>query len=356
MSQDANTVSDSTPDAPTIALARLGKVSGAGDQVNDADWVDVHFNPSTLQLQVSNELKDQPNLERKQYIAKTSAKLTMDIQFDTTDSGMDVTQTTRKVQAFIAPPLPEDQQARRQVPPPLVLFEWGTLAFKGIVESYKETIDFFSSDGVPLRANVNLTLSRLDQVFDPAGESNPADDGQSSEGTLFDLPPTSASQAADETKEPGSSRAIAVANGLESLRFGDGSGVTVGSGVTLKAAAAFSAGGGAGVSLDAGMSSGIGLGETTGATAGVDVDVGVGIAAQAGLSATEGAFASLQSSKPLPTSFRVNPEDILPVSYGAGFATEAGAKFQLGGQAAISGSVGLTADVGTRTKLSFDED
>jgi hypothetical protein len=150
-----------TPDSPAVALARLGAVTGQSDDVSE--WVDVHFNPASLQLQISNELKDTKNSERKQYIAKTSAKLTMDLQFDTTDTGEDVTSTTKKLQAFIAPP--SDPKAN-QVPPPVVLFEWGRIKFKGIAESYKETIDFFSANGVPLRASVNLTLSRQDRVFD----------------------------------------------------------------------------------------------------------------------------------------------------------------------------------------------
>ena len=97
----------------------------------------------------------------------------MELQFDTTDDGADVTQTTRKLQAFIAPPSPPGQPADRQVPPPLVLFEWGRIKFKGIAESYKETIDFFSASGVPLRASVNLTLSRQDKVFDDSAGAAP---------------------------------------------------------------------------------------------------------------------------------------------------------------------------------------
>src|SRR5512139_1225572 len=91
--------------SPTIALARIGVVTD--EQENVSDWVDVHFNPASLQLQLSNELKgDNKNNERKQYIAKTTAKLTMDLQFDTTDTGNNVLDTTRKLQSFVAPPKP----------------------------------------------------------------------------------------------------------------------------------------------------------------------------------------------------------------------------------------------------------
>src|SRR5688572_9697834 len=108
----------STNDAPTIAMARLGVITGENGEVADSDWLEVHFNPSSLQLQVSNELKDTDNNERKQYIAKANAKLTLELQFDTTLTGDDVTQKTQVIQSYIAPPA--DQQGRDSVPPPVV--------------------------------------------------------------------------------------------------------------------------------------------------------------------------------------------------------------------------------------------
>ena len=40
------------------------------------------------------------------------------------------------------------------------------IASPGMVEQYKETLDFFAASGVPLRASVNLTLSSQDVVFE----------------------------------------------------------------------------------------------------------------------------------------------------------------------------------------------
>src|SRR5512146_330933 len=111
MPEDQRTVAGPTPDAPRIALARIGAITGQSDEVSD--WVTVHFNPASLQLTVTNELKDTANNQRHQYIAKFNAKLTMELTFDTTDSGRDVTLDTRKLQAFVAPPLPAGDQARQ---------------------------------------------------------------------------------------------------------------------------------------------------------------------------------------------------------------------------------------------------
>ena len=58
---------------------------------------------------------------------------------------------------------------------PKVEFGWGTYSFKGVVEQYKETIDFFSADGVPLRASVNLTLASQELTFaDPDRREPPS--------------------------------------------------------------------------------------------------------------------------------------------------------------------------------------
>src|SRR5918999_1557245 len=120
------------------------------------------FNPVSLQYSVANTLAQQ-NKEKQQYVSQSTAKLTMDLVFDTTDTGRDVRLHTNLIANLM--------EAKRRVGrgqralPDIVVFEWGLFSFQGMVESYKETIDFFSAAGVPLRANVNLTLSRQEKVF-----------------------------------------------------------------------------------------------------------------------------------------------------------------------------------------------
>jgi hypothetical protein len=333
-----------TPFATPVALARLAVVTGANDRTGDS--ISVHFNPASLQLQLSNELKDTRNHERKQYIAKSNAKLTLELPFDTTDTGADVTLTTRKLQAFLAPPLPAGDAARQQIPPPLVLFEWGTLRFKGIAETYRETIDFFSSDGVPLRASVNLTLSRQDQVFDSSSGGSGAAAGAAAPDTFsLGTPAGGAADAADQLEAPGAARAIAAANGEENLRFGGGGSLSISGGVTLKAAAAFSAG--AGLALGAGAGLGIGAGAAAGFSA--------GLSATARLSATEGAFAGLRVPTPGPSTPKLDPNKLRPSASTAVSSLDAGATFQAGGKATLEGASGLRAEVGVSNKLSFNE-
>ena len=119
--------------------------------------ITVHFNPVSLQHTITNTLQEKGK-DKKQYVTKSAAKLTMDLIFDTTHTGQDVRIDTGKVAQFMEP---DEKKV-----PPIIEFTWGTYKFRGLVESFKETIDFFSSNGVPLRASINLTLSRQEKVFE----------------------------------------------------------------------------------------------------------------------------------------------------------------------------------------------
>ena len=101
--------------------------------------VAVHFNPASLQYTVSNTLKEEgKGAKKKQYVSQTTAKLTMDLVFDTTDTGEDVRVTTNKMARLLQPVA----AGKDKNVPPTVKFGWGAYAFTGLVEQYKETLDF----------------------------------------------------------------------------------------------------------------------------------------------------------------------------------------------------------------------
>src|SRR5919199_2114671 len=156
-----------------ITRAQFSTVPASGPPIP------VHFNPASLQHTVTNQLSD-PDDDKKdhqQYVKKSSAKLTMDLVFDTTDKGEDVRKTTKKIEKLMEP---KEQKGKKV--PPVVLFEWGVFKFQGLVESYRETIDFFSGDGVPLRASVNLSLSQQEKVFEDTGKGGGAGGGGAASG------------------------------------------------------------------------------------------------------------------------------------------------------------------------------
>ena len=152
------------PEIPRLELARFRTLSGS-----PAVEFDVQFNPESLEYSVSNTLKEEgKGARKKQFIDRSSAKLTMKLVFDTTDSGEDVRERTDQVAALMRPV----GEAGKQVPPN-VEFSWGLYAFSGMVERHKETIDYFAASGVPLRATIELTLVSQDVQFD-SGRNPPA--------------------------------------------------------------------------------------------------------------------------------------------------------------------------------------
>ncbi|MDH5625017.1 MAG: hypothetical protein OEY21_02830, partial [Nitrospira sp.] len=103
--------------------------------------ITVHFNPTSLRLSIANTLgASGESGDTKQYVTGSSATLTMELTFDTTDVGTDVRGATQQIASFMEP----DEQRI----PAIVRFEWGTFVFQGMVQSYQETIDFFSPSGV----------------------------------------------------------------------------------------------------------------------------------------------------------------------------------------------------------------
>jgi hypothetical protein len=230
--------------------------------------IDVHFNPVSLQFSISNQLDPQKSAkEKKQYVKESTGKLTMDLTFDTTDTGDNVREATKKVAAFMQP--------NKKHVPPMVLFEWGAFAFRGFVESYKETIDFFSATGVPLRASVNLTLSDQQKVFDQNAKNGAGTDsvtnGSIDSTDSVEVPPDDPTSVATRGGNPDAAKAIAASNGFETLRFSSGP-LVVNTSVQLRGPVAFATGG-----AGAGLGGGIGGGLSGGIGGGVSGSIGGGL-------------------------------------------------------------------------------
>jgi hypothetical protein len=336
--------------------------------------LEVHFNPASLVYSVENSMAQQASGPKKvQYVAQFSGKLSMDLQFDTTDTGSDVRIFTNKVALFMqatgsaqagaanaAPPTANgNAQSAPAKAPPVLQFQWGSYTFQGIMDSFKETIDFFSADGIALRALVSIGLSRQDQVFD----DNQKFSGPSNAGSLV---PTSGGDSAlslaTRGGDPSAARQLGADNGLESLRFTGGAALQVSAGVQLNPPAAFvavSAGGGFGLGISAGGSAGLSVGVSGGVTAGLGATFGA--SASAGVPATAGAFAGLQTGRArISTTANLNPMQMLPATASSNLATFPGASFSLGGAAKSTGSAGLSSDVGMTfnfsERLTFSQD
>lgn len=228
--------------APTVAKAKI--VLKRGGSV--LDTVPVQFNPASLQVEISNSTSPQSGTgSTSQTATQTSAKLGLDLLFDTTHSGDDVRSITRRLRAAVRDPdASGDAPAAGAAPytPPSLRFEWGTFCFTGIADGYRETLDFFSAEGVPLRAQVAMSLKEQPGAFSALEADNPAAAAASRARSGAVELPGGASDLAAAGGDLRAARAIASANGEASLRFSASASLAVTGGVQLQAAVGFAGG------------------------------------------------------------------------------------------------------------------
>ena len=191
----------------------------------DGDPIVVQFNPVSLQYEVSNSLNQQNrDATRRQIVTQSNARLSVELQFDTTSSGTSVRELTLPIKRLLRPD-EADTRDTADIVPPVVRFEWGTFLFSGLIESYRETLDFFSAEGVPLRAQVSLSMTHQTR----ASESEPGRGARRfpqvlASAVLERLTPHSVDGAAGLGQRFGGggggslARGIATANSEESLR------------------------------------------------------------------------------------------------------------------------------------------
>ena len=185
------------------------------------DRIDCLFNPAELTVQKTNNWtapqskgKTTPQLR---FQAGLSGQLTVELVFDTTDTGDPVTDYTNQLFDLMKADdsLQGANQKNNSARPPWVEFHWGDLhSFRAVLASLSAKFTYFASDGTPLRARCNVTLKQYEEET-PAWPQNPTS------GTPF---PHSVHQvvpgetldriAAQRYGDPARWRTVADANGV----------------------------------------------------------------------------------------------------------------------------------------------
>jgi hypothetical protein len=152
--------------------------------------VEVQFNPETLRITHASQIRPPINTSKGggvsqgngqndnvgsmpfQQTGPGSTRLTVQLWFDVTSvlpegkgSVKDVRVLTEEVAYFMkatdgTPPAPRGVQ-----------LQWGSLVFTGLMDSLDESLEFFSTQGVPLRASINIGISQGNVGFAGAGSS-----------------------------------------------------------------------------------------------------------------------------------------------------------------------------------------
>jgi hypothetical protein len=158
------------PEPAPITKAFLVAVDKSGKPDKDTR-VEVQFNPESLKVTLANQIAqpegggNQSGTDGQQFVGAGTMKLAVQVWFDVTvatasagGAPTDVRRMTQKVAYFMT--AKQSTRDKNKFTPPIARFEWGTFRFDGVMESYEETLEFFSPDGQPLRASVSFSLAQ----------------------------------------------------------------------------------------------------------------------------------------------------------------------------------------------------
>jgi hypothetical protein len=94
-----------------------------------------------------------------QFVNGNAKSLTMDLFFDSTDTGVDVRGRSDAV-ANLTEPDPLSKA------PPRLMLLWGSLAFPCFLISVRQSFDYFNALGMPLRATLTVEFKGHDSLED----------------------------------------------------------------------------------------------------------------------------------------------------------------------------------------------
>ncbi len=281
---------------PSLEKAVLIPFERDADQPNDDEKITLDFNPATLSIEVNNSLEEGRGSQARQTVKETVSNLSFEAVFDSTHSSIEVEQ-------------PEDLDVRRRTQklvgllgrgadeengggggsrvPARVRFKWGTIIFDGVFSSYSETLDYFSPEGIPLRARVSIQLTEQEFQYRVEDHAGLAGLGRDSGGAGEGAAPTSEDPLAEDDDSwsvadaaSGLGSALGGGFGAEfgaSLEAGFGIGASVGISGSFGVSAGVEASFGLGASVSTGfaLEGSVELGIDVSAELGADVDLGV---------------------------------------------------------------------------------
>ena len=217
------------PESVKLVKAELQEIDLAKPQEKPTKKVPVQFNPESLKVSFANQIQtpeggsgDQRGGAAQQFVGAGTTKLTLQLWFDVNapqegEAVQDVRKMTEKVTYFITPK--PDAKDKKKFLPPGVRFIWGSFQFDGIMESLEESLEFFSSEGIPLRSSMtlNLTQQKIDTYKFPKNASEKKDLHGTRPLTPVEKGATAQSLASNAGKGD-DWQSVAAANGIENPR------------------------------------------------------------------------------------------------------------------------------------------
>lgn len=178
---------------------------------NIKDEIPVLFNPTEYSLDKSNQFQEtkieglsSPIVE---FVSGGIQTLNMDLFFDTYEERKDVREHTDKIDKL----LDIDSELHA---PPVVMFVWGSLVFKSVLEKVnKKFTMFLTEEGIPVRATLSVTFKEYKTVEEMRANP-PRNSSDRSKIRIIKEGDNLWSIAAKEYGDPDEWKHIARANGI----------------------------------------------------------------------------------------------------------------------------------------------
>jgi LysM repeat protein len=132
--------------------------------------IECMFNPATFAFSQANRWESDQvpgkSTPTMRYVGGEGGTFSLSLVFDTTGDGTAVTSFTNKLLKLmdVDTSLAGYDAERSNGRPPWVKFHWGTSlhSFKAVIKNMDVSFTYFSSEGLPLRANVSMSLEQYE--------------------------------------------------------------------------------------------------------------------------------------------------------------------------------------------------
>lgn len=171
----------------------------------------VLFNPKEYILEKRTPWKEQEiqglDSPAVEFTIGERKRLSMELFFDTSEEKTDVREYTDKIEELM---LVNSDEHR----PPLLMFSWGKLKFKCVLEDLVQRFTMFMNDGTPIRAILKVMFKEYSTAASQIKEK-PRHSSDHMKRLVLREGDTLSSLSAREYKNPGLWREIADANSIE---------------------------------------------------------------------------------------------------------------------------------------------
>jgi hypothetical protein len=173
--------------------------------------VEVLFNPKEYIIEKKTPWKEQDihglDAPAVEFTIGERKRLSMELFFDTSEEKTDVRAYTDKIENLM---LVDPDQHR----PPLLLFSWGKLKFKCVLEDLVQRFTMFMNDGTPIRAILKVLFKEYSTAASQVKEK-PRHSSDHTKRIIMREGETLSSISAREYNDPRKWREIADANDID---------------------------------------------------------------------------------------------------------------------------------------------